>query len=89
MSFRLTVILAFVAAGLSCAFPLAFGNRDFGRVLYVSFALSVGWLAIVIYATAKFRKRGMWTLFGLLPALFWPLLAAFIYYACEVNRDCL
>jgi hypothetical protein len=85
MSFRLTVILALAIAGLSCVFPFI----DYRSVLYVSFPLSGLWLVVAIYATAKYRKRGRWTLLGLLPALFWPYMTTALYYACHVNHDCL
>ncbi len=89
MSFRLTVILALVIAGLSCAFPFVVGYIDYGSVLYVSFPLSGLWLAMAIFAAAKYRKRGAWTLLGLLPALFWPHMTAALYYQCYVNHNCL
>jgi hypothetical protein len=76
-------------SALSCVFPLVAGDIDYGSVLYVSLTLSVPWLGMAIYAIAKYRRRGWWTMLGLLPALYWPYMTAALYYACYVLHDCL
>jgi hypothetical protein len=74
---------------MSCVFPRIVGSIDYGSVLFVSLPLSLLWLILAIYAFAKYRKRGLWTLLGLPLALYWPYITFALYYECYAHHNCL
>lgn len=92
MSIRAAITVGLVAAVASCAIPIIgmlpfFRILDAGTTFYVSFLLSAIWLVATVYALAKYRKRGLWSLLGFIPASFWPLFWALISWGCSINRN--
>jgi hypothetical protein len=64
------LVLSLLAAFLSLAAPL---RMESGGVLLGCFLFSV-WLALVVFAIRKFRKKGLWLLIGSPIAFLFPAL---------------
>jgi hypothetical protein len=50
--------------------------------------LHVAWLASVVFAFFRFRRRGAWTLPGLILILPGPVFLGMLFYACAVDGAC-
>jgi hypothetical protein len=86
MSFRVTLALALAASVVSFLVP-AWGPQK-PYVPFATLALSILWLILATYAIARFRKRGLWTLIGALPAMFCSLYFAVEWTTCG-GLDCI
>lgn len=58
-------------------------------LFYVSYPLSVAWVAFVIFTMVRLRTRGLWALIGLPFAAYWPGIGALLHLACEWGHDCI
>lgn len=84
---RITLVLAGVIVFM-WADALGFIGRgsEIGTPLF--WVLHVLLIASTVTAVAVFRRRGLWSLIGLVALLPGPLLAAALFYACTANGQC-
>ena len=95
MSVRVAITVGFAVAAASCALPFIvvlpfFRTLETRTLAYASFLLSAIWLITAVYALAKYRKRGLWSMLGIIPASVWPAFWVLISCACHIDRrNCL
>jgi len=80
LAFSIAAFIAPSVGALIRVHGLAAVNLSFD----VSFAFSAAWLLVLIIALYVHRQRGLWLLFGLPTAIFWP--AFFLLWIEEMSR---
>ena len=74
---RLLVASSLAIAIAALLYPSFLGSSFFDAgmdpAIYVSLFLASGWLVLFAVGLFKFRSRGLWLLFGLPFAAYWPL----------------
>jgi hypothetical protein len=63
-AFRPLFLLSLGLATLAVVTPLAVGPANASLAIRVSIVSAASWIATVVYAFAKFKKRGLWFLLG-------------------------
>jgi len=64
-------------------------QSSFAFTWMASGLLAAGWLALFLYAVARFGKRGLWVLLGAGPALWVIFILLALPLACAFRHDCL
>jgi hypothetical protein len=88
-AFRPLLLISFGLALLAFVTPWAVrpANTDLG--IRASAVLAFSWLAVVVYAFIKFKKRGLWFLLGTPLIGFWFFVLFLIAWGCAHNvRAC-
>ena len=88
-SFRLLAGTTGLIAVLAFGLPFGLGGVDPTDIaLQYGCPLSLLWLALVVVTFVIYRKRALWTLFGIPLALFWPVFLGIILFRCAVYHAC-
>ena len=84
-AFRPLLLISIALAIVALVVPWAGwpANTDFR--IRVSAAITVGWVATVVYALIRFKKRGLWFLLGTPFILFWFFVLFMIAWGCAHN----
>jgi hypothetical protein len=88
-AFRPLLLISLALAILAFVTPLAVRPASTDLAIKVSAVLAASWVAIVVYAFAKFKKRGLWFLLGTPLIGFWFFVLFVIAWGCAHNiRAC-
>jgi hypothetical protein len=81
-AFRPLFLLSLGLATLAVVTPLAVGPANASLAIRVSIVSAASWIATVVYAFAKFKKRGLWFLLGT-PLIFcWFFVLFLVAWGC-------
>ena len=59
------------------------------RAYNAGLMLAATWIFLLIYALARFGKRGLWLIVGAPPVLFWVYWLVALMWSCGVRHNCL
>lgn len=80
--FRVLFLLSLAIAAMALATPWLIGSAGLVLSLKISFVLALLWSATLVLALVIFRKRGLWFLCGLPPALYWSVVFVWVAWNC-------
>lgn len=66
------IVASIICAVFSYLIPLSGMPVDYDAALYRSLPLSAFWLITAAASLYLGKRKGLWALFGLVPALYWP-----------------
>jgi hypothetical protein len=88
-AFRPLLLISFGLALLAFVTPWAVRPANTDLAIRASAVLAFSWLAVVVYAFIKFKKRGLWFLLGTPLIGFWFFVLFLIAWGCAHNvRAC-
>jgi hypothetical protein len=88
-AFRPLLLISFGLALLAFVTPWAVRPANTDPAIRASAVLAFSWLAVVVYAFIKFKKRGLWFLLGTPLIGFWFFVLFLIAWGCAHNvRAC-
>jgi hypothetical protein len=70
-AFRPLLLISLGLALLACVTPWAVRPANTDLAVRASAVLAAGWLATLVYAVIRFKRRGLWFLFGMPLIAFW------------------
>ncbi len=79
---RRLFLISIALALSSCFAPRILFHVDADISLWLGLFLGACWLVLFVVGLFKFRKRGLWLLFGLPFVLFWPYVIFMIVSGC-------
>jgi hypothetical protein len=83
------LVLSLVVAIAAFSIPLPWtSSPNFSPAFNVSICLAICWVLLLVAGVLKFRKRGLWLLFGMPFALAWPMWYVLLAAACH-SGDCI
>jgi hypothetical protein len=89
-AFRPLLLISLALATLALVTPWAVQPASTDLAVRGSAVLAASWLAIVVYAFVKFKKRGLWFLLGTPMIVFWLFVLFLIAWGCAHNvKACL
>jgi hypothetical protein len=83
--FRQLFLISLGLAILAVVTPLAVRPASTDVAIRVSVLVAASWVAIVVYAFIKFKKRGLWFLLGTPLIVFWFFVLFVIAWGCAHN----
>jgi hypothetical protein len=88
-TFRPLLLISLGLAFVAFVTPWAVRPANTDLAIRASAVLAAGWLATVVYAVIRFKKRGLWFLVGTPLIAFWFFVLFLIAWGCAHNlRDC-
>ena len=88
-AFRPLLLFSLALATLALVTAWAVQPASTDLAVRGSWVLAASWLAIVVYAFVKFKKRGLWFLLGTPMIVFWLFVLFVIAWGCAHNvRAC-
>jgi len=84
-AFRPLFLISLALAILAFVTPLAVRPGSMESAIKASAVLTASWVAIVVYAFAKFKRRGLWFLLGTPLIGFWFFVLFVIAWGCAHN----
>ena len=88
---RATTYSALLSAAAAFALPLLFYSSGYRYTVALGYSLGLTVISVTltVYALARWRRRAIWTLFGLPLALFFPTIIGLALLACARGQACL
>jgi hypothetical protein len=88
-AFKPLLLISLALAILAFIMPWAAWPAKTDLAIRVSAAIAAGWVATVVYALVRFKKRGLWFLLGTPFVVFWFFVLFMIAWGCAHNlRAC-
>ena len=81
--FSWLLIASLLIAAAAFMTPLWLNSFGFMLSLKLSVFVALLWGSTVAFALVRFRKRGLWLLFGAPPALFWSFVFTWLLWQCS------
>ena len=85
LAFKPLFLISLGLALLAVVMPMAVRPANTDLAIRASAILAASWIAIVVYAFAKFKKRGFWFLLGTPLIVFWFFVLFLIAWGCAHN----
>ena len=84
-AFRPLLLISLGLALLAFVTPWAVRPANLDLAIRASAVLAAGWVATVVYALIRFKKRGLWFLLGTPFIVFWFFVLFLIALGCAHN----